>query len=50
MTALLMSIGSNIIAFQLCMPIFYFALGVIGADVNGNGKEKEELKEENKCG
>lgn len=50
MTALLMSIGSNIIAFQLCMPIFYFALGVIGADVNGNGKEKGELKEENKCG
>lgn len=50
MTALLMSIGSNIIAFQLCMPIFYFALGVIGADVNGNAKEKKELKEENKCG
>ena len=50
MTALLMSIGSNIIAFQLCMPIFYFALGVIGADVNGNAKEKGELKEENKCG
>ena len=50
MTALLMSIGSNIIAFQLCMPIFYFALGVIGADANGNAKEKGELKEENKCG
>lgn len=50
MTALLMSIGSNIIAFQLCMPIFYFALGVIGADVKGNAKEKGELKEENKCG
>ena len=48
-TALLMSIGSNIIAFQLCMPIFYFALGVIGADVVGNAKEKTAIKEENKC-
>ena len=50
MTALLMSIGSNIIAFQLCMPIFYFSLGVIGADVVGNAKEKVVIKEENKCG
>lgn len=28
-TALLMSIGSNIIAFQLCMPIVWFAAGVV---------------------
>jgi len=28
-TALLMSIGSNIIAFQLCMPIVWFAVGVV---------------------
>ena len=29
MTAILMSIGSNIIAFQLCMPVFWFAAGII---------------------
>lgn len=28
-TALLMSIGSNIIAFQLCTPIFWYAIGSI---------------------
>lgn len=37
-TALLMSIGSNIIAFQLCMPIFWFAAGTIVV----NSKEKVE--------
>lgn len=38
-TALLMSIGSNIIAFQLCVPVIWFAAGVIGRDVNGTDKE-----------
>ena len=31
-TALLMSIGSNIIAFQLCMPIFWYAIGRINSE------------------
>lgn len=31
-TALLISIGSNVIAFQLCMPIFWFAAGVCAAE------------------
>lgn len=35
---LLMSIGSNIIAFQLCVPIFYFAIGVVLAEKNTDGK------------
>lgn len=30
-TALMMSIGSNIIAFQLCVPIFWYAVGVVEA-------------------
>ena len=40
-TALLMSIGSNIIAFQLCMPIVWFAAGVVSGksweDFGGKG-------------
>lgn len=32
-TALLMSIGSNIIAFQLCAPIFWYAIGVVASRV-----------------
>ncbi|MDO4188426.1 MAG: hypothetical protein Q4D29_05485 [Lachnospiraceae bacterium] len=40
-TAILMSIGSNIIAFQLCLPIIWFAAGVIGRDViNKNERDK----------
>ena len=37
-TALLISIGSNVIAFQLCIPIMWFAAGVIGRDIVSNGK------------
>ena len=48
-TALLMSIGSNIIAFQLCMPIFWFAAGVVGMDVIGNAVSAAVNKEESKC-
>lgn len=33
-TALLMSIGSNIIAFQLCMPIFWLAGGVLASEAS----------------
>lgn len=36
-TALLMSVGSNIIAFQLCLPIVFFAAGVVGKDTKSNG-------------
>lgn len=39
--ALLMSIGSNIIAFQLCMPIFWYAAGVISMSV----KDRKALEE-----
>lgn len=31
-TAILMSIGSNIIAFQLCMPVFWYAAGIISSN------------------
>ena len=41
-TALLMSIGSNIIAFQLCMTVFWFAAGVVAAV---SAKEKETKME-----
>lgn len=37
-TALLMSIGSNIIAFQLCIPIFWFAAGVVMSPDKTNKK------------
>ncbi len=30
--ALLQSIGSNILAFQICAPVFWFALGMLGRD------------------
>lgn len=39
--ALLMSIGSNIIAFQLCMPIFWYAAGVISMSV----KDRKKLED-----
>lgn len=39
-TALLMSTGSNIIAFQLCMPVVWFAAGVVSSiDITGHEKE-----------
>ena len=39
-----MSIGSNIIAFQLCVPIFWFAAGAIGKDVKGNATEENVIE------
>ena len=40
-TALLMSIGSNIIAFQLCVPLFWLAAGIVAKDI-GKGDKKCE--------
>ncbi len=34
--ALLQSIGSNMLAFQLCTPIFWFAVGRCGSCLGGN--------------
>ena len=45
-TVLLMSIGSNIIAFQLCVPIFWFAAGVIAKDIKGNATEESDIEGE----
>lgn len=39
-TALLMSIGSNIIAFQLCVPVFWFAVGAVAVLGEKNGGAK----------
>lgn len=42
-TALLISIGSNVIAFQPCMPIFWFAVGVVALSSGANfRKQKKE--------
>ncbi|MCR4738978.1 MAG: hypothetical protein K5886_01805 [Lachnospiraceae bacterium] len=40
--ALLQSIGSNIIAFQLPLPIFWYAVGRINAEDDDLSKEREE--------
>ncbi|MCR5356945.1 MAG: hypothetical protein K6E63_06020 [Lachnospiraceae bacterium] len=39
--ALLQSIGSNILAFQLTVPVFWFALGRINAALAKNGEDKK---------
>lgn len=44
-TALLMSIGSNIIAFQMCMPIVWFSVGAVAlmckvSSKNDSGEKK----------
>lgn len=41
-SALLMSIGSNVIAFQLCMPVFWFAVGAMGLKKQGTGSKKNQ--------
>ena len=43
--ALLQSIGSNILAFQLTTPVFWFAIGRIFADAMVNNDIKSEIKE-----
>lgn len=45
-TVLLMSIGSNIIAFQLCVPIFWFAAGAIAKNIKGNATEESDIEGE----